>query len=166
MIIGNTYKSLLKSVNKIHDIKLKNIALEFVDFLSKNEMMFEKARGYWDKQSYWYVKYKNEFVCYILVNATGDEEKFYPFTVWTDDSNSDWYSSCNLESNIENNAIKHIDFCENCGACKGGTEKQIFGKKYSNVCRTTFRFIKPNPEELNCIKQLVILRKFDIQRYK
>lgn len=66
MIIGNTYKSLFKSVNKIHDIKLKNIALEFVDFLSKNEMMFEKAGGYWNKQSYWYVKYKNEFVYYII----------------------------------------------------------------------------------------------------
>lgn len=163
MIIGNTYKSLLKSVNKIHDIKLKNIALEFVDFLSKNVMMFEKAGGYWDKQSYWYVKYKNEFVCYILVNAAGDEEKFYPFTVWTDDTNSDWYSSCNLESNIENTAINHIDFCENCGACKGGTEKQIFGKKYFNVCRTTFRFINPDVNDIKCIEELVLLRKKDIE---
>lgn len=163
MIIGNTYKSLLKSVNKIHDIKLKNIALEFVDFLSKNEMMFEKAGGYWDKQSYWYVKYKNEFVCYILVNAAGDGEKFYPFTVWTDATNSDWYSNIHLESNIENTAIKHIDFCENCGACKGGTEKQIFGKKYFNVCRTTFRFINPDVNDIKCIEELVLLRKKDIE---
>ncbi len=164
MIISNTYESLLKSVNKIHDIKSKNVALEFTDFLLKNGMMFEKAGGYWDKQSYWYVKYKNEFVCYILVNATGDEEKFYPFAVWTDDTNSDWYSSCNLENNIENNAIKHIDYCENCGACKGGTEKQIFGKKYFNVCRTTFRFINLDDDDIRCIYELILLRKKDIER--
>lgn len=84
-------------------------------------------------------------------------------TVWTDDSGSDWYSKCDLEDNIKNIAVRHIDNCDNCGACKGGTRKQIFGKEYDNVCRTTFRFINPNWDELKCLKELLLLRKKDIE---
>ncbi len=163
MINRASDKSLLQYITEIHDNKSKSIALEFVNFLSENGMTFQKSGGYWENQSYWYVKYMGEIVCYILINGTGSEEKFYPFTVWTDDTDSNWYSDCNLENNVENIAKKHIDICENCGACKGGTEKQIFGKKYFNVCRTTFRFINPDTPEINCINQLVLLRKADIE---
>lgn len=48
----------------------------------------------------------------------------------------------------------------------GGTRKQIFGKKYDNVCRTTFRFINPNCDELKCLKKLLLLRKKDIEKIK
>ncbi len=146
------------------DKELKNTVLEFFEFLKDNGMLFEKAGGYWENQQYFYVKYKNEFVCYILVNGSGDEEKFYPFTIWTDDSNSDWYSNSYLPEDLKSIAVSHIDICEKCGACKGGTNKQIFGSQYSNVCRTTFRFINPNIDELECLKELVLLRKRDIYR--
>ncbi len=150
----------------IDDNESDKIAIDLLDFLIDNDMTFERAGGYWKKQSYWYVKYNNKFVCYILFNGTGDEEKFSPLTVWTDDSGIAWYSECDLEDNIKNIAARHIDICENCGACMGGTRKQIFGKKYDNVCRTTFRFINPNCDELKCLKKLLLLRKKDIEKIK
>lgn len=113
-------------------------------------MSLEKAGGYWQNQQYFYVKYNSEFVCYILINGKDDEEKFYPFTVWSDDSNSNWYCNSYIDEHNRNIAIKHIDICEKCGACKGGTTKQIFGSRYENVCRTTFRFINSNADELTC----------------
>ena len=146
------------------DFVTNTLTLEFIKFLTDNEMSLEKAGGYWQNQQYFYVKYKSEFVCYILINGKGDEAKFYPFTVWSDDSNSKWYCKNNLDEHNRNIAIKHIDICEKCGACKGGTTKQIFGTQYNNVCRTTFRFINPNADELECLKMLVLLRKCDIDR--
>lgn len=146
----------------ITDKQLDRIAIDFISFLADNGMTFERAGGYWGNQSYWYVKYKDQFVCYILFNGTGDEEKFSPLTIWTDDSNSNWYSNVELEESAKNIAVNHIDICEKCGACKGGTDKQIFCEKYSNVCRTAFRFINPDSEELDCLKKLILLRKNDI----
>lgn len=146
----------------ISDKTSDTVAINFIDFLLENEMTFERAGGYWENQSYWYVRYKGENICYMLFNASGDEAKFYPFTVWSDDSNSDWYKNHMPQRDIENVASRHIDICEKCGACQGGTDKQIFGKKYSNVCRTVFRFINPDLEELNCLKELILLRKNDI----
>ena len=148
----------------INENELDKIAIELLNFLIENDMNFERAGGYWKNQSYWYVEYNDESVCYILFNGTGDEQKFSPLTIWTDDSDTVWYSECKLDANIKNTAIEHIDICENCGACKGGTKKQIFGKEYNNVCRTTFRFINPNWNELKCLKELLLLRKKDIEK--
>jgi uncharacterized SAM-binding protein YcdF (DUF218 family) len=148
----------------INEKELDKITIDLLCFLVNNDMTFQQSDGYWKNQSYWYVKYNNQSVCYILFNGFGDEEKFYPLTIWTDDSNSSWYADSKLKDSIKNIAIKHIDICENCGACKGGTEKRIFGEQHNNVCRTTFRFINPNCDELNCLKELLLLRKDDIAR--
>ncbi len=149
-------------ISTISDKAVKNIALDFISFLIDNDMKFERAGGYWKNQSYWYVKYNDEYVCFILINGIGDEERFAPLTVWTDDSNSHWYGDCNLQDSIKNIAVRHIDICEKCGACSGGTVKNIFGKQYDNVCRTAFRFINPDSYELKCLKKLILLRKSDI----
>jgi len=154
--------SIHNHIYTISDNAVKNIALDFVSFLIDNGMNFERAGGYWKNQSYWYVKYNNEYVCYILVNGTSEEKRFAPLTVWTDDSDAHWYSNCKLENSIKNTAISHIDICEKCGACNGGTAKYIFGKQYDNICRTTFRFINPNLNELKCLKKLILLRKSTI----
>lgn len=151
-------------INNIKNRNAKALASDFADFLSANKMSIEKAGGYWENQQYFYVKYRGEFVCYILINGKDDEAKFYPFTVWSDDSNSDWYCNIDLAEHTKSIAIKHIDICEHCGACAGGTKKQIFGNWYDNVCRTTFRFVNPSIDELKCLKKLVLLRKNDIDK--
>ena len=50
----------------VDDNELDKTAIELLNFLIDNGMTFERAGGYWKNQSYWYVKYNNEFVCYIL----------------------------------------------------------------------------------------------------
>ena len=62
--------------------------LEFVSFLRANEMEFIRGNGYWANQYYWYVRYRGEDVCYILVNGTGDEMDSAPLAVWSDISDS------------------------------------------------------------------------------
>ena len=98
-----------------------------------------------------------------MVNGTGDEEKFAPFTVWSDDSNSAWYKDFPLDEAMKELAWKHVDFCEKCGgSCSPGKSKIIFGREFHRVCRTTMRFINPDLMELACIKKMVEIRKKDV----
>lgn len=75
--------------------------LDFVAFLRLNEMEFIIGDGYWANQFYWMIKFKEQYVCFILINGTGAEEKFTPLTIWSDDSNSNWYANPPLEHRLE-----------------------------------------------------------------
>ena len=75
--------------------------LEFIAFLRANEMSFERGTGYWEKQLYWMIKYRNQFVCFILINGTGPEKKFSPFTIWSDDSSSNWFEKFPLDEHMK-----------------------------------------------------------------
>lgn len=118
---------------------------------------------YWEDKLYWVISYKSERVCYILINGSGTEEKFAPWTIWSDDSNSNWFANFPLDEHMKEIAWKNVDFCANCGSCPGGARKTIFGKEFNNVCRTTMRFINPDVEALECVKKMVEIRKNDIQ---
>ncbi len=147
-------------------IEVKHNVLSFINFLVVNDMIFEKCGGYWENQNYYFVKYKNEYVCFILINGSGTEEKFAPFTVWSDDSGSKWYENVDLDDKVKSIAWENVDICEYCGSCSGGKSKLIFGKEFENVCRTTFRFVNPNENEFECLKKLIQLRKNDINEQK
>lgn len=136
--------------------------LDFISFLRANEMSFERGTGYWERQFYWMIKYRNQFVCFILINGTGPEKKFSPFTIWSDDSGSNWFEKIPLDEHMKEIAWKNVDFCEKCGACSGGICKTIFGKKFYNVCRTTMRFVNPDDETLRFVKKMVEIRRDDI----
>lgn len=138
-------------------------ALDFVDYLKVNEMTFERGKGYWENQFYWLIKYQKEYVCFILIDGKDSEEKFAPLTVWSDDSDSNWFTDSIPDEHIKKIAWEHVDFCENCGGdCRPGKHKIIFGKEFSNVCRTTMRFINPDFAEWECVKKMVEIRKNDI----
>ena len=136
--------------------------LTFVAFLKANDMYFERGKGYWSNQLYYMIKYKNEYVCFILINGIGDERELSPLTIWTDDSGSNWFENFHLNEPEKEIAWNNVDYCANCGACGGGTHKCIFGKEFDNVCRTTMRFINPDDATLAFIKKIVELRKDDI----
>jgi len=143
------------------EMQRKN-ALEFVAYLKKNDMLFEKAGGYWEDKPYWYIKYNEKYVCYILI---GSEEKPGPgpWIIWSDDSGSNWFMDLCLDEHMKEIFWKNIDFCGNCGGCSvKGTSKTIFGKEFNNICRTTFKFIDPDIEELECMKKMIEIRKKDI----
>jgi hypothetical protein len=135
-------------------------ALDFFVYLRENGMLFERGKGYWKSKLYWIIMYKDEYVCFILIN--GSEEKTEPWIVWSDDSGSNWFEDFPLDEHIKEAAWKNVDFCAKCGSCNGGTRKTIFGKEFDKICRTTFKFINPNVSVLKCLKKMVEIRKIDI----
>ena len=138
-------------------------ALDFFAYLWANEMLFERGKGYWEDKIYWMVKYKDEYVCFILV---GSEDKTEPesWIIWSDDSDSNWFTDFLVDERIKEIAWKNVDICGNCGGCNnpGGTRKIIFKKEFNNVCRTAMKFINPDVEALECAKKMVEIRKNDI----
>jgi len=131
-------------------------ALEFVAFLRENGMIFERGTGYWADKLYWMIKYHNGYVCFILI----DNEKINDWIIWSDDSGSECFTDFSINEHMKKIAWENVDFCGNCGSCEhsGGTSKIIFGKNFDKVCITTFKFINPNDENLNCLKELVQIR--------
>ena len=136
-------------------------ALKFVDYLRTREMLFERCGGYWESKLYWVIKYRDQSVCYILVN--GSQDKTEPWIIWSDDSGSDWFADIPVEEHIKEIAWKNVDLCASCGGdCSPGMRKKIFGKEFNHVCRTPMRFINPNEEALDCVIKMVAIRKDDI----
>ena len=135
-------------------------ALEFVEYLRANEMLFERCRnGCWENKPYWLIKYQNEYVCFVLIN--GYEEGHW--TIWSNDSDSNWFEDFPLDEHIKEIVWKNIDFCVKCnGDCSQGKRKTIFGKEFNDVCRTTMRFVNPDAETLKCVKKMVEIIKKDI----
>ncbi len=143
-------------------------ALDFIHFLITEEMSFIRGKGYWENQLYWLVMYEKEPVCFILVNGTGEEEQFSPFTIWTDDSGSNWFEDASLDEVSKKIVWENVDICCGCGGCAqpGGKQKKIFEKEFNAVCITPIRFINPDAKTIACVKELVLLRKKDILRYE
>lgn len=138
-------------------------ALEFVAYLRAGEMLFERGKGYWNSKLYWIITFQNEIVCFILLNGSGVEEVFAPWTIWSDDSGSNWFEDFPLDEHMKEIAWKYVDSCGNCGSCSDqGMHKTIFGKEFRNVCCTTMRFINPDVEAIECLKKMVEIRKHDI----
>ena len=140
-------------------------ALDFVAFLRTNDMQFERSTtNYWADKLYWYVKFQNEFVGFILVNgygSVGDETEPEGWIFWSDNYNSDLFADFPLDEHIKDIAWNHVDF----GTCGGGITVKLFGKEFTPVCNgTTLRFNNPYTEELKCVNKLVEIRKTDIQK--
>lgn len=135
------------------------VALNFVAYLKANLIQLERGRGYWEDQFYYFATYKNECVCYILIDGKGVEEEFSPLTIWSDDSSSNCLENHILDENMRNIAWDNVDFCRNCGSCVGGVCKTIFGKKFINVCRTSMIFVNPDIELIEVVKKIIEIRK-------
>jgi hypothetical protein len=158
-------QSIENYINEVLTGNEQKNALDFVAYLRASEMLFERGGGYWEDKLYWYIKFKNEYVCYILI---GSEEKPGPgpWIIWSDDSGSNWFTNFPLDEHMKKIAWKNVSICGNCGGCdnRGYTRKTktIFGKEFNNVCLTTFSFTDPDVEELEFMKKMVELRKNDI----
>ena len=151
-------------ISKILPKDAQKRALDFISYLRKNEMLFERGVGYWSDKFYWVVKYKGECVCFILINDTEDKTEAAGWTVWSDDSDLNWFADFLLDENVRETAWKNVDICVNCGGCKnpGGTSKTIFGKNFDSVCITAMKFVNPEAEELKCMKKMVEISKKNI----
>ena len=139
-------------------------ALDFISYLTKHEMQFERGGGYWEKKLYWCVNYKGQSVCYILIYSPASTiDSTEPWVVWSDDSYTNPFEDHQLDECIKEIAWKNVDICGNvngdCGGCKGKISKIIFGKKFDNVCGTIFRFNNPDADAVECAKKIVAIRK-------
>ena len=142
------------------------IVLDFVAYLRANDMVIERATGgYWDDKFYYAIRYHDEFVCTILIGAAEDSSE--PWVVWSDSSNSKWYENAPLDKHQKEIAWKYVDICgggDNCGYCgnPGGVGKTVLGKEFNNVCLTVFRFDNPDMVAVACLKELMMIRRNDI----
>lgn len=161
-MIFSEYEKMKTIVNDTFPLSLRENTLNFLTYLNENSIEFERLSGYWKNQLYWMAKYNNECICYILLNGKGDEKQFFPLTIWTDDSGSDWYSFCELSEKMKKLAHENVDYCVHCGSCSGGQEKIIFGKNFTNICKTVMRFTNPEKPVFDLIKILIEARKRDI----
>ncbi len=143
---------------------LKN-ALDFVVYLEGQGMQFElSTTDYWREKQYWYVKYHNKFVGFILLNGydpVKDETEPEGWIFWSDNYNSSIFTDFPLEKSLKEVVYKHVDI----GTCGGGLTVNLFGQVFTPVCNgTTFRFDNPGSEEIVVLKKLVDIRKLDISR--
>jgi len=102
------------------------------------------------------LKYKGEYVCFILFSSDEGGQ----WIIWSDDSGSDCYADAPVDEGLKEIAWKHVDICGSCGGCKnpGGSRKVIFGEGFDNVCITPMRFDNPDTEMLECVKKLIEIR--------
>lgn len=139
----------------------KGSALAFVDYLRANGMLFEREGGYWEDKYYWGIKYKDAFVCFILIN---NEELSDPeaWTVWSDDSGANTIGDGSADENTKDIFWKHVVVCENAERCFDGCQrsrKTILGKEFENVCGTALKFDSPTARTVASMKKMVEIRK-------
>ena len=141
-------------------------AAGFIEYLLKSELQFERGKGYWADKLYWMIKYKGEYVCFVLISGGKDNTELDGWVIWSDDSGSNWFADDSSDERLKEIAWKYVDICGNCGGCKnpGGSRKTIFGKGFDNVCLTAMKFDNPDAETVECVKKLMELRKSDINR--
>ena len=141
----------------------KNIALEFIDFLEKNGIIFYKDNGdCWKNRIYYWCKYNDDCVCFISIKDPDESENLW--TVWSDDMKSEWFENCDVDDSIKKLAWKHIDHCGHCGACGGGRHKVVFGHEFDSVCGCTFRVDNPSLEDLSFLKKIVEISVTEISK--
>lgn len=137
----------------------REIALDFVDYLIENQMVFYKDNcDCWKDKIYYWVKFKEECVCFIAIKDCDEPENRW--TVWFDESKA--YEADAAEEEIKAAAWKYIDYCGHCGSCGGGAAKTVFGKNFENVCGCTFRIDNPILNDLSFMKKMTELRKNEI----
>ena len=139
-------------------------ALAFVAHLRASEMLIERFVYHGEDKRHWQIKYKDEIVCYILLNDPDDETMSW--TIMPDNSSTNRFAEFQADENIRETAWKNLNICHNgnCGGCSQGTgtRKKIFGKEIDNVCGMAYNFTNPSVMALELAKLMMDTRKNDI----
>lgn len=137
-------------------------ALNFVEYLSANGLLFERIKGYWEDKYYWGIKHGETFVCFVLIGSE-DKTDSESWTIWSDNI-ANTFGDCQLGEQVKAILWNNVDICGNCGGCEnpGGSRKTIFGKDFMNVCVTSMRFVSPDAETVACVKKMVEIQKSNI----
>ena len=136
-------------------------ALDFVAFLRAADMQFYRDKnGYWSDKLYWWIKYDDEYFCFILINGYDNGH----WVIWFEDGDSDCFADFSVDESTKVIAWANVDiFKGDCGGgqCEG-LRKVIFGKEFESLYRTLMCFTNPDTEAVECMKKLAKIRKCDI----
>ena len=136
-------------------------ALEFVKYLRENEMQFYRDKnGYWEDKLYWWIKYKEQYFCFILVNGYEDGH----WGIWFEDGGSDCYADFPVTERIKEIAWANVDVFK--GDCGGGQCEGLRKVIFESLYRTLMFFDNPNTEAVECMKKLGKIRKAAILENK
>ncbi len=129
-------------------------AMGFAAWLREKDFVFYRDEGVcWRDKIYFWVKYKEECVCFIAIGDPDEPENRW--TVWSDDIGAAYLADDLIDEKIKQTALRHVDECGHCGSCGGGKEKVIFGRRFAAVCGCTFRFDNPTMRDLPCMEYMV-----------
>ena len=162
-VIENAITEMLKGEEQ-------KIALDYVSFMSANEMPPEWSNGVW------ICCYKNKPVCVMFIN--GDESIPGPWTIWHsgydpkydpeeipegEDGDKVGLIDLSVDERLKETAWTHINICGNCGCGRQpGRHTTVFGKEFDNVCTSTLAFTNPDAVTIEYVKQLAELMKLGI----
>lgn len=153
--------SIIDYIHRELPIDEQEIALDFIDYLEKNDMCFFKDNcDCWKDKIYYWIKWNDKCVCFISIKDPDEKENYW--TIWSDNMGSEWLENPSAEKELMETAWKYVDHCGHCGSCGGGRHKVIFGKEFSNVCGCTFRIDNPTSNDLVFLKAMVEIRKKEI----
>ena len=138
-------------------------ASTFVAHLRAADMQIEKWEFY-EGKLHWEVKYNDNLVCYILINAP---DETFGWTIMPDNSATSRFADFQAEDDIKEAAWKSINICHDgnrCGSCKNGrgTRLKIFGKEFDDVCGMAYNFTNPDIMALKLAMKMMDIRKNDI----
>lgn len=158
------YQEQKKNKPKIEDVindnlcgHLKNVAIDFVDFLRAN-----KISPRWASTNSYASSYKGRRVCIIKINK--DE-----LALWLNTQYNDEFNTCFTaeDNDMQNTLLSKLVYCSYCGKCAPGHSVSVLGKEIKNACYCpVIRLINPSEMELDCAKKLVLLRKDAIAEKK
>lgn len=142
-------------------------ALDFVAYLRASEIPIQESDTYWD------IQYEGKSVCFLWID--GANQAPGPWTIWSDqepgtwihwqdESGSNTHEKFYLGEHTRNVVWAHVNRCANCGSdCSPGKRKTVLGKSFDNLCGSALAFTNPDAEALYCAKEMVAMRKRDIQ---
>ena len=131
-------------------------ALDFMEFLSANEITQADQHA---------MHYKGECVCYL-----DTRKESHSWIVWTEGDFSQEHETFPIDEHTKEIAWANVMKCGNCDGvdCKPGKTKMIFGREFTNICNAdnvnmTFMFTNPDTETLECVKKLILMRKYIVE---
>ena len=143
--------------NRIEDI-MKDVlsgaalinALAFAEYLQASDLSVSEVNANADIQ----VTYKNEPMCHVHIkDEKGSQE---PWIIWIQGDYSGESAKTPIDERMKEVAWANVNPCGNeaCGHCSDFEMRRIvFGKEFDNACRySTFEFVAPNAETLECVK--------------
>jgi hypothetical protein len=163
---GNNKMLINKIENYIGDMLIgdtRRNALEFVAFLRTNNMSIERFTYHGEDTFHWEVKYMDELVCYVLLDAEDSG-----WTIMPDNSSTGRFADYPIDETMKEIAWKNLNICVDgrCGGCDRGTGKRqmVFGKEIENVCPMAYNFTNPDTNALKLAIKMMDVRKRDIEK--